>query len=177
MAYLEGFNYSSYKNLEVRDGVVRFKTQLSSSMDTTSQPSTYAIYSKNQKLCYWNGSVEHQFPQPDAVTVTPTQAGASIPVGTRFVTVDARSASDIIILPSSTPGQIIWLNEIEGGTGYELRTHWATTVAINSGSGVGAESAIPASSLVRMICVTGSNWVGRMWTYKGSLCGVEVAAA
>ena len=91
----------------------------------------------------------------------------------QFVTVTSDDANKIIILPAPTPGTIVVLRN--GATGYELRSSAPATVAINGGSGAGAESAIAASTVVIAICTTATTWqaIGLAGT---TLAAVEAAA-
>ena len=77
------------------------------------------------------------------------------------------------MLPTPTPGTVILL--YEAGTGYEIRSDTPASVAINGGTGAGPhESAIPADSLVIMICATATTWLGLTVT-DDTLASVEAA--
>jgi len=97
--------------------------------------------------------------------------------GTRFVTVDADSdANHIIILPTPTPGHIVYLTE-SGTTGFELRSSAPATVAINGGTGAGAESAIAgAATLVKCVCISATAWMCNYLDADGDEAKVEAAA-
>ena len=97
----------------------------------------------------------------------------TIPDGATFVSVTSASANNIIILPTPTPGTMVLLHV--GANGFELRSSAPATVAINGGTGANAESAIPANTLVFMVCTTATTWQG--WDLTGAtLAGVEAAA-
>lgn len=99
----------------------------------------------------------------------------TIAAGTGFVTVTSDNADKIIILPAPVVGHVVRL--INGGTGYELRSSDPATIAINGGTGVGAESAIAASSYVECRCVTATAWIANYYATDGTEAKVEAAAA
>lgn len=104
-------------------------------------------------------------------TTTGTIAAAGL---FQFVTVTASSADHIIILPAPTPGTIVLL--AVGANGFELRSSAPATVAINGGAEANAESAIPANTLVFMVCTSATTWQG--WDLTGTtFAAVEAAAA
>lgn len=91
----------------------------------------------------------------------------------QFVTVTSAGANNIIVLPTPTPGTIVYLHV--GANGYELRTSDPATISINGGAGAAAESAIPANTLVMMVCTTATTWQG--WDLTATtLAAVEAAA-
>lgn len=92
----------------------------------------------------------------------------------QFVTVTSASADNIVVLPTPTPGTIVILGV--AATGYELRTSAPATVAINGGTGSGAESAIGANTLVVAICESATSWKALQLGSDGTLAKVEVAA-
>jgi len=92
----------------------------------------------------------------------------------QHVTVTSDSADKIIILPTPTPGTIVVLHN--GATGYELRSSNPASIAINAGSGAGAESAIAANSTCVVICVTSTAWKGFFMDADGDLAKIEAAA-
>ncbi len=98
--------------------------------------------------------------------------------GTSFVTVNADSDADhIIILPTPTPGTVVYLTE-NGSTGYELRSNDPANVAINGGSGANAESAIGGSTeLVRCVCVSATKWIATQFAADGTESKVTAASA
>ena len=85
-----------------------------------------------------------KFTQARTATAAGTGTGQ---VGDRaeFVIVTSDDANKIITLPDAAVGSVVALRN--GATGYELRSHAPATVAINGGSGSGAESAIAADTL------------------------------
>jgi hypothetical protein len=114
--------------------------------------------------------------QLESYAATATETGATtgtIPTGASFVTVTSGNANHIVVLPAPVPGTIVFL--INGGTGYELRSSAPATVAINGGTGAGAESAIAANSMVMAVCKTATAWAAIGIT-GATLAGVEAAA-
>lgn len=116
-------------------------------------------------------------PRSDVVQALTAVAttGAAIAAASSFVTVTSASADDIIILPAPVVGKTIQL--YVGANGYELRSSNPATIAINGGSGAGAESAIAANVLVSITCTTATTWVGYQQTSAGTVSAVQVAAA
>lgn len=90
--------------------------------------------------------------------------------------ITATDANHIIILPTPVVGTIVVLCEVST-VGYELRTNTPASIGINGGVGSAAESAIPASTTVVLVCETATNWKGfQMSSTAGTLAKVEVAA-
>jgi hypothetical protein len=93
----------------------------------------------------------------------------------QFIAVTAGAdANCIIVLPAPTPGSVVMLHV--GATGYELRSSDPATIAINGGTGAGAESAIGANTTVLMICASATSWKGLQMGASGTLAQVEAAA-
>lgn len=115
--------------------------------------------------------------QPITTAVTATDTGAAIPDGAQFVTVDADSdANHIVILPTPTPGTTVILVET-GTTGYELRSSTPASVAINGGTGGTAESAIAgAITYVRCVCISPTAWIASQYDADGDESKVEAAS-
>lgn len=109
------------------------------------------------------------------VAVTATAAGAAIPATADYVTVTSASADNIVILPAPVVGKSLKI--FVGATGYELRSSDPATIAINGGSGAGAESAIAANVLVHITCTSLTTWVGFQQVAAGTVSAVQVAAA
>lgn len=93
---------------------------------------------------------------------------------TTFVTVTSDNADKIIVLPTPTPGRVVTLRN--AGTGYELRSSAPATVAINGGTGAGAESAIGANVTTVCRCTTATTWVCTNYAAAGTVSATEVAA-
>lgn len=94
----------------------------------------------------------------------------------QVILVTATDANHIVILPAPVLGTIIVLIEVST-VGYELRSSAPATIGINGGVGASAESAIPASSTVILVCETLTNWKGlQLSSTAGTLAKVEVAA-
>jgi len=116
--------------------------------------------------------------QADAVAVTATSDGTGtgvIPAGTSFVTVTSASADYIVTLPAPVVGNIIYLYETTNG--FELRSSTPASIAINGGSGAGAESAVTAATLVKCVCTTSTTWVCNTFGSTGTEAALEAAAA
>jgi hypothetical protein len=60
--------------------------------------------------------------------------------------------------------------------GLQLRTNAPATVSISGGAEENAESAIPANSLVHLVCISATAWVGFM-VHGTTLAVVPAAAA
>lgn len=90
------------------------------------------------------------------------------------ITVTSADANHIVVLPTPTPGTIVFL--YVGATGYELRTSAPDTIGINGGTGAGAESAIPANTTAMLYCESATSWKGLQMGSDGTLAKVEVAA-
>jgi hypothetical protein len=111
----------------------------------------------------------------EARTATATGATTgTISDGITHVVVTSDDANKIIILPAPVPGLKITL--INGATGYELRSSEPTTIGINGGTGAAAESAVGASTIVKIECVSATNWIGSTVTAAGVVGVLEVAA-
>tara|TARA_A100001515_G_C4574350_1_gene210816 strand:- start:66 stop:743 length:678 start_codon:yes stop_codon:yes gene_type:complete len=113
-----------------------------------------------------------------SVTATDDGTGTgTIPEGATFVAVNADSdANHIVILPSPVVGTVLHIAET-GTTGFELRTSAPASIGINAGTGSNAESAIAgATTLVRCVCVSATNWVASQFDADGDESKVEQAA-
>lgn len=103
-------------------------------------------------------------------TTTGTIADAGL---LQFVTVTSDNADKVIILPTPTPGTIILL--AVASTGYELRSSATATIAINGGTDTTGESAIPADTLVFIVCTSATTWQG--WDLTAvTFAAIEAAA-
>ena len=105
-------------------------------------------------------------------SATGTETGAVPTEG--FYTVTSGNADHIISLPDDPVGSVVALRN--GATGYELRTHDPATVAINGGDGEGAESAIPAETLVVCMRDTATSWLCTSTATDGSVTTTDPAA-
>tara|TARA_R100001440_G_scaffold51176_3_gene71161 strand:- start:2895 stop:3578 length:684 start_codon:yes stop_codon:yes gene_type:complete len=118
----------------------------------------------------------------DLVSLTATDDGTGtgqIPIGAKFVVVNAGGdANHIVTLPEPVVGDIIHITERNGGTtGFELRTSTPASIGINAGTGSNAESAIAgATTLVRCVCVSSTNWVATQFDADGDESKVEAAS-
>lgn len=110
-----------------------------------------------------------------SVAVTATATGAAIPAGATHVEVTATNAAHIVILPPPVPGTKITL--LNGATGYELRSSDPANITINGGKAANAESAVAASTVVKVECVSATAWIGSTVTAAGVVGVLEVAAA
>lgn len=97
--------------------------------------------------------------QAEAVTVTADGLTTGIVSATaRHVTVTSDDANKILTLPASVVGKILYIRN--GATGYEIRTTAASSIKINDVvSGSTNELAIPATALVKAVCVSATEWV------------------
>ena len=95
----------------------------------------------------------------EAVTVTADGLTTGIVSATaRFVTVTSDDANKILTLPASVVGKILYIRN--GVTGYEIRTTAASSIKINDVvSGSTNELAIPATALIKAVCVSATEWV------------------
>lgn len=114
---------------------------------------------------------------PGTVRLAATATGAQIP-NERFIQIVIPtwgSADNILILPSPDPGKIVII--AGAATGGELRTNAPSTVAINGGSGAGAESAVAANRMIICICESATSWKAFGIASDGTTAGLEAAAA
>ena|ERR1044072_2638357 len=115
--------------------------------------------------------------QSAAVARTATADGTgtgTIAAGTSYVTVTSANADHIIILPAPVVGNVIWLNV--GANGFELRSSTPASIAINGGTGAGAESAIAANSTVLAVCISSTAWKAIYLDADSDVAKVEAAA-
>lgn len=113
-----------------------------------------------------------------AVAVTATADGLT--TGTiadagklQFVAVTSSDANHIVVLPTPTPGTIVY--GYVGANGCELRSSDPATIGINGGTGAGVESAISANMLFVAFCTSATSWHG--FTITGNtLAAIEAAA-
>ncbi len=118
---------------------------------------------------------------PDAVARTATSDGLTTGIiaaagMVQIVKVTSANANNILVLPAPILGKIVVVIEVST-VGYELRTTDPATIGINGGVGSAAESAIPASTTLILVCETLTNWKGlQMSSTAGTLAKVEVAA-
>lgn len=100
-----------------------------------------------------------------------TVAGATtgtILTGEGFITVTASDTNAIIILPTPTPGHVVWLASPTDDS-YELRSSAPNTVYINGGNGTVAESAVAnADMLTRCVCVDATHWTVTHFALNGT---------
>jgi len=79
---------------------------------------------------------------------------------------DNDDANKIIILPTPTPGNIVWFTSED--TGYKLRSDTPASVAINGGTGASAESAVGANVVVRCFCNSATKWICTQFSTDGT---------
>ena len=117
--------------------------------------------------------------QHAAVARTATADGTTtgtIEDGTSFVTVTSGGANTIIILPTPTPGNVVYLTEA-GTTAYELRSSTPASIAINNGTASGGESRIAgAITYIKCVCVSATSWICSQYDADGDETKVEAAA-
>ena len=113
-----------------------------------------------------------------AVARTATADGTgtgTIADGTSFVSVTSGNADHIVILPSPTIGNIVYIHV--GANGCELRSSATGTISINGNTpSSGHESALPANSVTICICVSATAWVAFEVAANGAVSATEVAA-
>jgi len=116
--------------------------------------------------------------QTSAVARTATADGTgtgTIADGTSFVSVTSGNADHIVILPSPTIGNIVYIHV--GANGCELRSSATGTISINGNTpSSGHESALPANSVTICICVSATAWVAFEVAANGAVSATEVAA-
>ena len=121
------------------------------------------------------GNVTGYALKSEARTATADGTGTGvISAGTTHVVVTSAGANNIITLPSPVVGLKITL--IVGANGYELRSSAPATIGINGGTGASAESAVGANVIVKVECVSATNWIGSTVTAAGVVGVLEVAA-
>lgn len=108
------------------------------------------------------------------VVATADGGGSGALAAGGFSAVASGNADHVVVLPDPVPGTVVALRN--GATGYELRSSAPTTVAINGGSGSGAESAIAAEQLVVCVCDTASSWLCSTTATDGTVGATEAAA-
>lgn len=113
--------------------------------------------------------------QPVAQAVTAAVAGADISAGSSHVTVTSAAAAHWVNLPAPVVGNIIHI--FVGTNGCELRSSAPGSIAINGGTGAGAESALPANSLTVCVCTSATTWVAYEVAANGAVSAAEVASA
>ena len=113
---------------------------------------------------------------PGRVAVAATADGVALEENKliQFVVPTWGAATNIVILPSPQPGKIVII--AGAATGGELRSSDPATIAINGGSGAGAESAIAASKMAIMFCESETSWKGIGIASDGTVAGIEAAA-
>ena len=114
---------------------------------------------------------------PGRVAVAATATGVALEENKliQFVTPTWGAADNIIILPSPQPGKIVII--AGAATGGEVRSSDPATIAINGGSGAGAESAVSANMMVIAICESSTSWKGFTIASNGTIAVLQVAAA
>jgi hypothetical protein len=113
---------------------------------------------------------------PGRVAIAATSIGVALEENKliQFVVPTWGNANNILILPSPQPGKIVII--AGAATGGELRSSSPTTVAINGGTGVDAESAVAANELVIAICESSVSWKAFTIASNGTTAGLEAAA-
>jgi hypothetical protein len=108
--------------------------------------------------------------------LTATSTGTDIPGEAllQMVVPTWANANNILVLPPPVPGTIVIV--AGAATGGELRTNNPATVAINGGSGAGAESAVAANQMVVAICESATSWKAFTIAGNGTVAGLQAAA-
>ena len=117
--------------------------------------------------------------QNAAVARTATADGTTtgtIADGTSHVTVTSGGVNTIIILPTPTPGNIVYLSEA-GTTGYEIRSSTPASIAINGGTASNGESAVDgAVTYVKCVCTSATSWICSQYDADGDESKLDAAA-
>lgn len=112
---------------------------------------------------------------PAAVTATADGLTTGIVSDvTDFVTVTSSVNTNLVTLPTPTPGRRISLRN--GGTGYKLRSSTPGSVAINGGTGASASTSIGANVLVECKCDTAATWICTSFAAAGTVTATTPAA-
>jgi hypothetical protein len=121
------------------------------------------------------GNVEGYAIKSTTLTATADGTGTGV-VGSdvTFATVTSANANHIVTLPAPVVGRKITL--VNGATGYEIRSSAPATIGINGGVGANAESAVGANVVVKLECVSLTNWIGATVSSAGVVGVLEVAA-
>jgi hypothetical protein len=136
-----------------------------------------ALQSLATRLDFVERTADQYIQAQRKITRTATTDGSvtgTIPSGYTCIEVASDDANKIIVLPAPIPGTVLRL--FNGGTGYELRSSDPATVSINGGSGSNAESAIPANTLVTLVCTSSTTWIGQNQSSNGTISATQVAA-
>jgi len=115
-------------------------------------------------------------PVSEARTAVADPGGGTgvISAGTDHVVVTSANAAHVITLPAPVVGKVVTI--VNGATGYELRSSDPATIAINGGTGAGAESAIGANVVVVCRCVSATRWICSNYATAGTESATEAAA-
>lgn len=104
-------------------------------------------------------------------SVTATSDGLTtglVPIGATFVSITSASANNIVTLPASDVGAVIFM--YVGANGCEVRTPAASGATINGVDSDGTnEAALPATHLVMCACVADDTWIMGDWTDAGTV--------
>lgn len=100
----------------------------------------------------------------------------------QFVRVTSAAGTDILVLPEPKLGRTVYFES--GANGVSLQAKDPVNQAINGGTGASAVSAIPANTLVRLICSTfddqsnpqTATWIGTNFDSAGAVTATAAAA-
>jgi hypothetical protein len=114
------------------------------------------------------------------VAVTPTADGTGtgqIPPGAKIViAASSGNADHIVTLPPPVVGKEILIFKA-AATVFEMRTNAPATVGISGGTGATAEAATLVNSvMIRLTCVSATNWVGIGHVAASTATAIEAAA-
>jgi hypothetical protein len=98
--------------------------------------------------------------------------GRILPDGNSLISATSSSVNHVIILPAPVLGRSLRIITINA---FELRTNDPSNVAINGGTGSGAESAIAAEMIVDCVCTTTTTWVCTQTNSAGVQSAVQVS--
>jgi hypothetical protein len=113
---------------------------------------------------------------PGNVPLAATATGANIPEDAlvQMVIPTWGSASNILILPTPTPGKVVIV--AGAATGGKLQSSAPATIAINGGTGASAVSAVAASKMAIAICESATSWKVFGIASDGTIAGLAAAA-
>tara|TARA_R100000458_G_C8243529_1_gene221988 strand:+ start:112 stop:858 length:747 start_codon:yes stop_codon:yes gene_type:complete len=123
------------------------------------------------------GTIDVAAASNSTVTATVDGTGTGVIPGGGFYTVSSGNAAHWVTLPAPVPGTVVYLNTAADSTGFEIRSTAPGSVGINGGTGGSAESDIAAGvNLVRLQCVSATNWIGTQWVAAGTEAAITVAS-
>ena len=145
-------------------GTAGYAVYISATDDTVE-----ALYIDDGKVLVDEGITSNRGVQSASVAVTADVEAnqATIPAGSRFVTITSSGATKVVCLPAPVVGNMITI--YCGATGCELQTLATSNDTINGVDCDGAnELAIAAGKIYHLICVADSTWIAWAWGANGA---------